>query len=530
MTPRRIILVTVLLVGVAGGALLFTPPVQRHLRTNRVLYLRNAHAYAEALESFRELKRRVPELPRNLQAFERETVEHASAYFLRDGGMLSDADRARYAAFQAAVREEGDLAALGRRLELQLAARRDGPSTATLAAARAVLERDGYDLEALWWAVRSQYDPCRPLTLPAELVAWRDPLEARAPFDPLHPDRQPSAQQQQRKVYLMALLALADRDWASAAARFEEYARLDSREEEARSTAGDELPQALALLRSGQPAAAAYLLQREASEPTAAALLVEAWLALGEPDRAAMRYDAARAIDAAGAERLLTEYLGLAAAAGNDPLLTLAHSNLRTHADGLMLWRFAERASDGDSPAARALAQTAAGWLEPGASETEAIQIAQFALQRDQPELARRAAAAVRSVPLGRSLQRLIASRADGATSGPRVAQDLSLLLTRNATRHFDLNLPPEAELVVINLQGYPADGVWPLVHVELESLGGVAHYARDSRARAQPLLIRPRRIGPATPGPRPVTVSVSLLNGDDAGRRNVMVSGAQVF
>ena len=96
-------------------------------------------------------------------------------------------------------------------------------------------------------------------------------------------------------------------------------------------------------------------------------------------------------------------------------------------------------------------------------------------------------------------------------------------------SRSLKIDLPAGATLVVLMAQGFPAGGVWPIVHVDLGAQGGETFYVRDSRIQAAPLVLALERPVAAR---QSATAVVSLLNADPAAeaQRNVVISEMFVF
>lgn len=508
---RTLIVVAPLALAALAGALW----VQRAglpFRANRVIYLMNARRYPEALEACESLQRNHPQEARRLPAdFRGRLIEHAAAYYSQPYKKRLEGDA--YRAFLDAVARRPELAPLARRKRLDFMALLDPRSSATLSAARDILAREGYDAEAFWWAAAGQYNPARPFSIPPELARYRRAFEADAAARGARGAGEAAA----RITFLNTLLALADRNWAQAAAGFEDYRRAHPELETF------DLIQAIATLKSGRAEAAIHPLrqfrQRHPADPSTLRYLADAYLALGDyPWASHMLHE----IRAQAADQEILVFQDTFAVRGDAPLSqTCAMLRRGGACEGdVALWAWLDEMARTDAQrrdvAAAADALIAAGGL--GAREQAALM--QGALWRGHAGVAARLCAAGADADATSTLRREALARLarwyPGRTSAaPGAATSATLpLMNRDMTAPLRLPAPRGATLLVVIAQGIPARGVWPIVHVDLEQYGAQSWYLGDSQAQARPIVMALRR--PATG--EPIEGSIALINGGGSG------------
>lgn len=495
-------------------------------RANRILYLMNARRYPEALEAYESLQRTHPAEARRLPGdFRGRLIENAAAYYSQP--YKKRLEGAAYRGFLDAVERRPELAPLARRKRLDFLALLDARSSSTLDAARAMLAH-GYDAEAYWWAARGQYDPARPFSIPRELLQFRTGFEKDLASRPARPEGEAAA----RHAFLTTLLALADRNWAEAAAGFEDFRRAHPELESL------DLIQGITTLKSGRAAAAIAALwqfrRRHPADPSALRYLTDACLALGDypwashllqeirtrvPDQEAMVFQDAFAVR------------------GEDPLSRLC-AQLRPGGPSegdVALWAWLDEmamtAPQRQAADDAADALIAAGGLAP----REHAALLQSALWRGRKEATARLLAAGPETDATTTLRREAMARLaqwypqrtpaaqSAPTSGSRP------LLGRDMTYTQTIPAPRGATLLVVLAQGFPARGVWPILHVNLGAYGSQAWYLGDSRAQARPLVMALRR--PATG--EPVEAAISLINAtdeDSEATREVMIVETRFF
>jgi hypothetical protein len=536
MNRMRAIAVVCVLPALAAGAALFTPPARAFFALNRLDYLLNDHRYLRAMRDWEGLIARRPAIADDRPDFERRIIGEAMSYYTSPAIDADPRARADLVEFLALIAERPELAPLGRRLQLRLSVRDDRATTPTLANARAMLDGDGYDSEALWWVACTAYDPHDPLTIPAELIRFREPI-----LRPLAAGQVRSPEDDRRNLYLRALIALADRDWARAAYLLEIY------DAGAAPTDRHQLPLALALLRSGQPdAALAPLQQRLASDPTgrqALALLLEATLRMRRLAWAAEIFDRLAAVDPAAATHTLADTLGIERPGPMvDPLTVLAGGCAASgpfFADA-RLWQLLDRLAK--TPAQRAAVDHAAeAMIEralPADPDAQAILLG-WCLRERRVEPAQQLCHKLANSLPERALDPNAAARAAafllrgaGWPDGPNPPAPLkslpvNRLLTRDATLTMTVDLPTSAALLLLQATGYPSGSVGPLAHVDLGPFGEHTFYVAGDggNARLLPLpLIRP------IAEPTRLTIGVSLLNGTPAEDRHLYLTQILVF
>lgn len=532
MRRKTAILILLAVSAAVLATVLASPAMRFHLRLNHAAYLTNAHRYLDALGEYERLAQDFPNAPGLSGAFEQRMVKKAGEYYLK-AAARPGAEPTAYEAFLEAVQRRERLAPLARRMRLQLMAQRDRNTTPTLAAARDILRHEGYDPEAIWWAAYSQYEPRAPLRIPPELIRYREAVEK-----PAGPDERRSEEQLRREVYLKALLALADHDWAAAADDFSQYRRPNLTGSEP-----TDLAQGLALMKAGRPEAAAqvFLRYRRANPQDTGSLagLVEAYLAIPNYPWAAYALDEIRMMDPARENEILKSSFGLPETEGQ-PLVALCQAIASGGAGSreVTLWSWLNQMARSPEER-RAAAKTADALIARGTTRPdERASLLQYCLWRGRLEMADKlttastaglATEALQCQAIGRVLHWY--PRRDNDQTSPSLAraEQLNLLLTRNMTQHFSLGLKPDDSVLVLMIQGFPAHGVWPIIHLDLGQWGSQVIYTCDSRTQAQPWIIMLRQ--PAKREGK-IEASVSLLNGGEGGTgaRNVMIARAIIF
>jgi hypothetical protein len=103
------------------------------------------------------------------------------------------------------------------------------------------------------------------------------------------------------------------------------------------------------------------------------------------------------------------------------------------------------------------------------------------------------------------------------------------LFLTSDRTGHLALTLPPASALLVIWVQGFPVDRVWPVMHLNLGPHGRRTVYLADARTQARPVLLALEKKSNVA---QTVDLAVSLLNAGAEGQddRNILVQSIDVF
>lgn len=540
MRWKRTLLIALPLAAVLAAGLLLDATRALPFRANHVQYLMNDHRYGAALEEYERLAAAHPREAQRLSAqfqadFRTVLLANAAGYYSQRFIKVSQGPA--YLALLERVELRRELAPQARRRRLDFLALLDGKSTMTLAAARRILSAEGFESEALWWAAYNQYDPTRPLEIPPELLQYRKGLLAaqtarQAP---------PTAEEAARMQYLSALLALADRNWAEAAADLEQYRAWAAADREKNPQTHPELEtldlaQGVAYLKEGYPEEAIHHLrqyrQRHARDGGALRWLAGAYLALPKYPWASQTLGEIRALAPTQEALVFQDCFGIG---GRDPLSQLCGALRRggPYAGNAELWEWLAETARTDAQR-RAVDAAAEGLIAGGLTQAaDQAAVLQYCLRGERTELARRLIAAAGGVDATATLRRQSMERvlawfqartpaADGGT-------DSHALLTHAMTDTFSLNLPPGATLAVLMVVGYPADGIWPIVHVSLGELGTRTYYLGDSRAQARPLVLALRR-----PAGRPLTLegSVSLVNGGEgAGEgRNVMIVEARAF
>lgn len=496
-------------------------------RANRILYLKNARRYPEALREYERLREEHPAAASRLPAdFRTRLIEDAARDYARP--FIRRQEGADYCAFLDLVAARPDLLPLARRKRLDFMVLLDGKSSATLAAAREILRGEGYNPEAYWWTAYNQYDPTRPFTIPGELLLHREAFRRDLASNP----QPPTPERASRIAFLSGLLAVADRNWAEAADNLAQY-RLAHPELESL-----DLIQGLALLKSGRPEAAIHHLSQykrlHPGEPSTLRYLADAWLILKDYPWASQAIDEIRARHP---EQEPFVYLDVFGVGGDNPLDRLC-AQLRRGApyeQDVALWAWLDDVAL--TPGQHSALTQAADEIIAADDLHAAGQAAllQSCLRRGRLDAARRllaatAPAADTTASLRRlSMESLIsdvpglpAANAD-ATSGAQP------LLAREATHHFTLKLRPGASLCFLLVQGAPAGGVWPVVHVNLGDYGAQNFHLGDSRDHPRPLVMALRR-----PAEGAVTIegALSLINGgeQDGASRSVRLLAVQAF
>ena len=447
MRTRLVLPLTLVVLAAAGAVVLASPPVRAFMQFNRVRYLMNDHQYARALLEWERLRDRYAELAERHPGFAEQLFAEAGEFHLQLAPYATPEQLAERERLLELARERERLAPLARRLELRLSLQGGTrATTATLPIAREILRREPEDVEALWWAVRAQYDGRRPLELPADL------LEHRALVDAASGDGAPRSAEAMRRLYLRALVDLHDGDWAHAAKVLEVCRQKFD------WTATDDLPLALACLRAGRPDAAILALRtfldQHPNDGEAMELLLEARVQLRQWAEAAAVYDRIR------------QALGPQAA---DGALTAAMPGGGTAARDL--WRVVAAVADaggemldlaGDQ--ARVLAE------ESDLDAQTCLTLLEWLVRSGQSDLARRLVERRREtggVPAAATLEALAALFAGGeAQDGALAVQTVNQLLTRDSTIHLTLNVPARASAIVVEADSYGTRNR-PIVHIE---------------------------------------------------------------
>jgi tetratricopeptide (TPR) repeat protein len=488
------------------------------MQANRVRYLARVHRYDEALHAYWRLTGDGGRAARLLPEMDRLLVQDAMRYYRAAGLTAGDPRIAPCRRLIGSIAPQPALAPMGRNLDLLLETELDPQSSGTLRAARALLERDGFALDALWWTVLAQYDPHRPLIVPPELLTWRTSVQSL-----------PQAQEDARVRFMQALLALADKDWAGAAAAFERYAGAPIPDGPAH-----ELPCGLAFLRAGREAAALAALEPYArahpGSMLALELLAEGYLNAGQYAWAAERLDRLHRLQPSIAANLLRRCL-LEPGYPGEPFAE-ACRRIASAEDGRLqgnvpVWAW--MASLARDEAGRRAVASAAQTLTTSAtlSRQDRMALLEYAVAAGRHDLASPLAA---GVPELEAMTSWIALRETSpGASGPRASLSPGLFLTSDRTGHLALTLPPASALLVIWVQGFPVDRVWPVMHLSLGPHGRRTVYLADARTQARPVLLALEKKSNAA---QTVDLAVSLLNAGDDGRdgRNILVQSIDVF
>lgn len=496
-------------------------------RANRVLYLKNARRYPEALVEYERLRAERPveanRLPRDFRV---RLIEDAARDYARP--FIRRQEGEAYCAFLDLVASRPELRPLAQRKRLDFMVQLDGKSTATLAAAREILQGEGYNPEAYWWAAYNQYDPIRPFTIPGELLQHREAFRLDLAAAP----KASTPERASRIAFLCGLLAVADRNWAEAAAALAQYRQAHPELESL------DLIQGLALLKSGRPEAAIHHLTQykrlHPAEPSTLRYLADAWLTLKNYPWASQAMDEIRARHP-GQE--LFVYQDVFGVGGDNPLDRLC-SQLRRGGPferDVALWAWLDdtaRTPDQQNAVTQAADDLIAA--DDLHADGQAA-LMQSCLRRSRPEAARRlidattpaadTTASLRRFSLERLLERapaLLASRPDSTSAALPV-------LSSEQTHHFKLTLAPGASLCFLLVQGAPAGGIWPVVHVSLGDYGSQNFYLGDSRDRPRPLIMALRRPAESATA---IEGALSLINGgeEDGVRRSIRLLAVQAF
>jgi hypothetical protein len=540
MKPRRAILIAGSSVVLLLGAALLASPTRLFFRLNRLEYLLKDRRFLEAMREWDSLVEANPGARERRPDFERRVIHAATSYYLspvaeQAGGPGAD----ELDLLLQRIAERPDLARMGRRLQLRLSLH-DGRSTSpTLAAAAAVLENEGFDLEALWWFARSRYDPRHPLDVPPELAQFRRTL-----LQPTTPGTIVSREDAVRNLYLRALIALSDRDWARAAYLLEHYSAEDAWLPE------DNLPLGIALLKSGRAdAAVGPLLQYLRSHPDdtlARSRLLESYVRQRSSAWAAATFDALRAIDDAAAAAALASACDLRIAPGEDAIVLLARELAASgpRFGDIALWRLLDRvAPTGSRRAAVDLAAEAlidASLRDPAAvapllawtlrqPPLDAVIRLTDALNRarsEDPSAHPAPRASVSPEVAGRAISTLLEIPSLIPAPAPLVVR-LNNHLTRNTTIAVSVNLPEGASLLALHASGYVAQGVWPVLHVDLGPLGNETFYVADPDGGGIWLLMP---LTQPTDQALPAVLTLSLLNATPAEDRQLYAARVTVF
>jgi hypothetical protein len=506
---------------------LASPPARRFYRFNHVRYLLNDQRPLEAMREWEALRRADPRAASRHRAEEAAIIEAARAAVASDAPNMPDAQRR---ALIDLIGQRPELAPVARRLRLEDSARGNRVTSATLPAALAVLERDGYSLPALWWAAMAQYDPARPLDVPPVLPRFRETLN-----QPIDPERDAGPEPFARNVLLRALVSLADRDWARAANQLEDYFRLTA------APLPVEPALAIALMRAGEPDRAAAALQPVLDEDRPSTVALVYWTA-------AQLRSGSRAWAGQGLDRLANSPGAIGAVLGEawpqlkwpmgrgNPLAAAGARLLEPQwlRGDARLWSWlAERLGpDASPPLAESLQRLTAhppddadswidlvgGVLSRGDRALGVILTGRLAAEQPPPGLDPAQAA---------GLIRLLA--AEGLTDAPAPAEpvarnSINLLLTNNTTVERTLPRPGPAAVIALDVSGYPRQGVWPMLHFATGNGPGRLYYATGSRDKVRTLIL----LTPA--GLEPVRLSISLLNGHPSLDRTALIQGARWF
>ena len=513
-----------LLLVALGAALLASPPARRFYRYNEARYLLNEFRFTDALEAYRKLEPQAAGAPADL-AFPREAMRRASEYYLNpDRAGLEQTE-----AFRTFVRESArfpELAAEAQRLKLRANIRNGIPARDALDAAIALLA-GGFDPEALWWFTLGNYHLQRPLKVPPLLKQFRADIEAAEPIE---------ATETRRLNYLRALIALDDNDWARAARLFEDYRR------DPLPNTHHDLPFGLALMRSGQfQRAVPVFLEFSRNVPNQGLsdeLAIESCL---------RGRDFARAADLTWrlrrthpqSEAILLGRTFHEQAVGPDPLAALTASlagNPVQRADvELWSWCDAVSATPAQHQAVRAAAEQIA--VAPLLGPTQAAQLLQYALRQGDALFARSIAeqdfgttATTATTPLRNAALALASwnpASDTAGTTGPLARSQPGLLLGGRTTQRTTIATPPGATLLLLMAQGYPSQGVWPLINIGVDDPADRPYYVRSEQNQAVPLIYvlnRPRT------GKTSATLSISLINGAGGGANDPSLLLADVF
>lgn len=512
------------------------PGTRLFFQGNRVRYLANANQFNQALLEYERLAATRPAIATRLPDFETSVTLRAMQYYAQTRLPETEVERRAYGELKATLLAHQTLAPLARRMDLRVTSRRDGPTTPALEASRAILNHEGFELDALWWAVISREATGGALRIPEELSVWREALDALF-IDP----RRGNPVQAGRLSYLKGLLALDDGNWAEASYLFERYRRLAP--DELTRTPGQAMAYGLALLRSGRSEAAIALLEpytrREDPPLYAQGLLAEALLLARSYPWAAQSIheirhqggrDAEKNVFKAAFAELEDELAGV-----GDPFGRLCARLTQPGAydADVALWGWLASIAE-DEPRRQAVDRAALALARrQGLSPEEAGALLEHALAWPLPSLSRAiidGAAAPWRKDVFTRISRWASRRnqADAASLALDV-EPLGLLLTHSTTRRIELELPAGASAIVLRVKGYPGRGVWPILHLDLGDLGRKTWYVADSSRSGRPLVFVLRR---PLDKARSMEAVLSMLNGDPDGRedRNVVITDLYVF
>ena len=517
------------LIALTGGVVLAATAAAPlgYFQRNHARYLVNAHRYADALEQWRAAGGEGDGTAGDT-AFAGKVLDSAEAWYGEQPLAPGDPARARWdAVLDGVIAAHPELAPRARRMRLRALALREGPTTATLAAARAILASE-YDPDAAWWAARALYNPLAPLAVPEELRARR--AEALASAETPDGD----ASEEARRQWLAALLELEAHDRAAAAAA------LDAVADRATLPWGAERVHGLALLRAGRAeAAVGPLLQFHSDNPghgETLALLAEAWLKAGAEARALEALDRLRALDPGRIGEVLTAAWPVAP--GTEPLAALATGIGRPGPleREVFLWHLLGRLAP-EGEARRAIEEAGVRLAEERLDAAALAALAQVVADRPGEDAARAALTArLRAAepggtglePARRAVREWRAGVLASGAGDPPGHQPLGLFLAGARTAHARVTLPAGTRLATVQAQGFPAGEAWPVIHVELGRLSQATVYLEDSRVRARPVLLL---LPAALAEPAEFDLAVSLLNpGREGEARQVLVTGIGGF
>ena len=520
-----------------------SPPAQLYFRANRVRYLVNTHQYQQAFSDYDRLTADFEGAAARLPDFEAQTAQQAHDHYLDPLSAIRNPQSAiDYSRLLDDLEQRSALAPMARRMRLEAMTRvTNEMTTGPARAARAILNHEGYDHEALWWVALEQYNPDQPLEIPPEVIEYRHAIES-----PLEVGGEPSERQILHTTFFRALIALNDGDWAGAAHLFERN------QERSPGATPFALAHGLALLRSGRPdAAIAPFEQALRAHPDHAhtlAYLCEAYLAGENYPGAAQTLDAARRMDSALEPEILERAFPGAGRTFSALLKTIGRDGLWR--GDVALWGWIEGLIQQDPTGRRTLFETAQKLIDGGGLDpTDRATILQACLRNGKSDLIDRLIQSPQATasPDLAAVRRLAAwypqREQAGAASGPLWSDQPGLLLTRSETKRIPIEMPRgDASILLLMVQGFPSGDGWPIIHVDLGTFGERTYYVHHSRMKAVPLLLalRPQDAG-RMPAPQPdsglqtpnsIEASISLLNAESAAgeQRNVVITQIYVF
>lgn len=522
----RILMIASIIVVVLGAvAILSVPGVQLYFRSNRVRYLANAQRYNEAFRQYQQLIQEYEQPETYLGDFRTQTFNRAMQYYTARKLNREEWEESRE--LIEFVSDDPELAPMARRMRLRLALKAES-TTLTQQAARIILDSEGFDFEAIWWLVQSLYDPKRPLAVPPVLMQFKEPI-----LQPENP-AQLSEEQKNRRMLMMALIALDEQDWARAAELFSRY-RIRVQE-----TRDYRLAEGMTQLRAGRPELAVALLEEfhrdEPQSTESLKYLAEAHLSLEQRAWAAHYLQALREQSPAD----FSEVLGVEDATV-DPLVRAIEgvgklSTLDRQLSRLILLDAvagnAEEREAADRVGRDVLGNVASA---EHSSLTALTDCARWAIMHEAPEVLSAVLDSPEATLSTRgALQRFVEWQRSGRkaeTAEPIESMTINRLLTRNATLSLEHDIPSEARILIVWVQGFPLEQIWPVVHIDVGPRGHNLYYAYNSRVRNQPLILTldegsVSSAGGSSNGP----IAISLLNGDLGEERNILVSELMFF